>query len=96
MDDGEVVLGYFMAGAVSSKRVFVDRPTELNFYYMTECPLITEDIMTLLWLWRDQWPLYLPAVYYGVGQGPAVPGSQTCTDCTASGGTLIPPEFWTE
>lgn len=90
----ELVLGYFMAGGESQKRTFTNRPTSLQFYYLIDCALITEDIYTILFLWRDQWPLYLPAAYSETGQGPVVPVSQTCTNCTASGGTIIKPEFW--
>lgn len=95
-DPTEPVLGYFNVSSVNSRRIFVNRPTDLEFYYQTECPLITEDIYTVLWLWKDQWPLYLPASYIGTFQTPVLTGSQQCVDCTESGGVLEIPEFWIE
>ncbi len=92
----ELVLGYFMAASVTENRMFANRPWYADFHYPTECDLITEDLTTMLWLWRNQWPLYLAATYNGVGQSPALPPSQECVDCTESGGTIIKPEFWTD
>ncbi|MCF8367762.1 MAG: DUF4249 domain-containing protein [Bacteroidales bacterium] len=93
-DPDEPVLGYFFAGGISSKRIFVNRPTMLNFNYNTTCDIITEDMYTMLWLWRKKWPLYLIAQSAGSGQYPALPGQQTCVDCTERGGTIIEPDFW--
>jgi len=90
----ELVLGYFMVASVSENRIFVTRPGNVEFHYATECELITEDLGTMLWLWRNQWPLYLAAVYGEHGQSAALPGSQECVDCTKSGGTLTKPDFW--
>jgi hypothetical protein len=92
----EPVLGYFNVSAVSSKRIFVNRPTDLEFFYQTECPFITEDMYTVLWLWQDQWPLYLPARYIGSLQTPVLTGTQNCVDCTEDGGVLQAPDFWIE
>ena len=91
----EPVLGYFHAGGISKKRIFVDRP-DLDFHYITTCEIITEDMYTMLWLMREKWPVYLIALYGEYGQSPALPGNQACVDCTQHGGTIIQPDFWTE
>jgi len=95
-DDSEIVLGYFMVTGIDKKRIFVDKPDGLDWYYNTTCAFIQEDMYTLLNLWRYSWPLYLAASYSnsGGGQGPALPVSQVCVDCRESGGVLEPPDFW--
>jgi len=97
-DENETVLGYFMVAGIDKKRIFVDRPAELEWYYNTDCAFIVEDMYRLLISWRYKWPLYLTAGYSndGGGQSPALPVSQVCVDCRESGGDLEPPEFWIE
>jgi len=95
-DDNEIVLGYFMVAGIDKKRIFVDKPDGLDWYYNTTCKLITEDLYELLNSMYYAWPLYLAAVYVGPGQYPALPGDQNCVDCRESGGVLKPPDFWNE
>jgi hypothetical protein len=93
-DPEELVLGFFMAGAVTDYRIFVNRPTYAKFYYLQECALITEGYMYMLWLMIDHWPVYLAAVFGEYGHSPALPTDQECVDCTKSGGSIVKPEFW--
>ena len=95
-NDSEIVLGYFMVAGIDKKRIFVDKPDGLDWYYNTTCKLITEDLYELLNSMYYAWPLYLAAVYVGPGQYPALPGDQNCVDCRESGGVLKPPDFWNE
>ena len=92
----EPVLGYFLVAGIDQKRIFVDRPVGVDWYYNATCNLITEDLWQLLLSMHASWPLYLTAVYSEYGQSPALPTRQYCVDCRKSGGELIPPEFWIE
>ena len=89
-------MGYFLVGSETSQRIFVDRPTTIDFYYLGQCYLITEDIFTMLRLYRSQWPLYLTTTMLEGYQIRALPGSQACVNCTLRGGVLQAPEYWTE
>ncbi|MCK4679427.1 MAG: DUF4249 domain-containing protein [Bacteroidales bacterium] len=92
---GEPVMGFFLVAGRTDKRVFVNRPFTLNFHYNTTCFLITQELLTVLSLMQDQWPLYLYAVFHETGgQSPALPSDQSCLDCTIGGGKIIKPDFW--
>jgi hypothetical protein len=95
-DAEEPVLGYFMAAGVVEKRIFVKRPTGVNFYYNSECNLYTEDLSNMLWLMYAQWPVLLTTIPVGPGVAIALPAKQWCIDCRkeAEGGQVEPPEFW--
>ena len=95
----EPVLGYFMTAGFSQKRIFVNRPMGVRFYYNTECVLIVEELMVMLYLMRDQWPVLLTAIPVGPGLVPALPTRQRCIDCRkekGGGGSISPPDFWVE
>ncbi len=93
----EPVLGYFIVAGISQKRIFIDRPKELSFYYNTACFLITDDLTTVLWtLPREEWPVYLTAKFGEFTPSPALPSRQRCIDCTENGGVLTTPKFWEE
>lgn len=92
----EPVLGYFMAAGVSQKRIFVDKPSDIEFFYPDECNLITEDLGTMLELLHDQWPLYLAGMATENGFSIGLPVNQSCVDCRKNGGNLQPPDFWEE
>ncbi|MCK5839897.1 MAG: DUF4249 domain-containing protein [Bacteroidales bacterium] len=96
-DQAEPVMGYFLVAGQTDKRIFVNRPYILNFHYSTTCLLITRDLGTVLLLMKDEWPLYLYAVFSAAGgQSPALPSRQSCLDCTIGGGTIIKPDFWVD
>lgn len=92
----EPVLGYFLVAGMDEKRVFVDKPEDLNFYYNTGCGMITEDLWRMLMSKRHDWPLFLTVLYDGEGSGEtrALPTNQSCVDCREVGGNTEKPEFW--
>lgn len=93
----EAVLGYFMVAGVSEKRIFMDRPTGVDWHYADSCNLYPPENI-FLYANVDGWPLYLTAVYFENGQSPAYVDYQWCLDCTAKGadGYLEEPDFWEE
>ena len=95
-DENEPVLGYFIVAGISEKRIYVDRPKELDFYYRQECTLFTEDIMTLLWAKYPHWPVLLAGKITWYGHVPALVPNEGCIDCREEygGATLTKPEFW--
>lgn len=92
-NEDEPVLGYFMVAGISSKRIFVNRPLGLNWYYSNSCNIFAFD-KELLDIHISEWPLFLPGVSAGVGQFPAWVDNQWCLDCTKAGGYLGIPDFW--
>jgi len=60
-DGDEPVLGYFVVAGMAKKRIYVNRPIELNFYYLEKCNLITEELRTILMTMQNQWPVKLAA-----------------------------------
>jgi hypothetical protein len=97
-DDDEPVLGYFMVAGKSSKRIFVDRPSELDFFYSAKCNLITQELYTLLWGMVSSWPVLLAGQVTENGYVPALTSDQGCVDCREeyNGATLQQPDFWIE
>lgn len=96
-DETEPVLGYFFAAGSDEKRIFVDRPTGVNFHFNTTCGYVTEDLTNALYRIRSQWPVYLMRIYSEEGEGyglMALPNNQSCVDCREAGGTILKPEFW--
>lgn len=88
----EIVLGYFMVAGISEMRIFMDRPTEVEFNY-PKCELGAADFEAMEYLWMSPshlWPIYLTE---GEGHAKAYP-HQVCIDCTRSDGSLEKPEFW--
>lgn len=92
----EPVLGYFLVAGSNEKRVFVEKPMDLKFYYNTGCGMITEDLWRMLMSKRHDWPLYLTVLYDGEGSGgtTALPTSQSCVDCREAEGNPEKPDFW--
>ncbi len=84
----EAVLGYFMVAGISTKRIFVNRPS-VDFYY-SKCNPIT-DLRGLGFTKPTEWPIYLTVL----PSGKMAYSSEFCFDCTLKGGKLDPPEFWT-
>lgn len=94
-DKDEPVLGYFMVAGKSTKRIFIDRPAYLDYYYSDSCNTYGPD-PEILWIHRNEWPIFLPAFPGTGGASPAWVDYQWCVDCTKSGGDLEKPEFWVE
>jgi hypothetical protein len=97
-DEDEPVLGYFIVAGSSKKRIFVDRPFGLEFYYRRECNLITQELYTLLWSMVSSWPIILTAVATENGFQAAYVADPGCIDCREEyeGARLTPPDFWIE
>lgn len=85
---GEIVLGYFMVGSKTSKRIFVNRPN-IDFNYGV-CIPDTDPRGFVYWPSR-YWPIYA----YLTDDGLYAHGADACFDCTLKGGTTEKPEFWT-
>lgn len=90
------VLGYFLVAGIDEKRVFVNKPEDLNFYYNTGCGMITEDLWRMLMSKRHDWPLFLTILYDDEGGGgtTALPNTQSCVDCREADGYTEKPGFW--
>lgn len=91
----EPILGYFIVAGVSTKRVFMDRPTGVDWYYPDSCNLSPIDRELLYQNYR-YWPLYFPANYVGEVQMAAWVDYQWCVDCTKLDGYLEKPDFWVD
>lgn len=88
----ELVLGYFLVGGVAEKRIYVERPSFVDFYY-SECVLTQRDFEAfgfISWTDRVSWPLFVTTNPEGVRALPV----QGCIDCREAGGTLVVPGFW--
>lgn len=92
-NSSEVVLGYFMVSGISNKRIFMDRPSGVDWHYPDSCNLRPID-QNNLYINIENWPLFFPAVYFGPAQSPAWVDYQWCVDCTKLDGLLETPEFW--
>ncbi len=91
-DLSEVVLGYFLVTAVAEKRIFVDRPNNLPFYYPT-CSLDEADFEAYGALhWAD--PVFYPIYAIETNGGRRAVPNQSCVDCRRHGGTINKPDFW--
>ena len=93
LDEEEAVLGYFMAAGYSEKRIFVDRPSGVSFFYDV-CIIGEPGPFDLAPLYRSKpysWPIYLGQEPEG---GPIKIADRLCLDCRAHGGKLEKPEFW--
>jgi hypothetical protein len=97
-NDNEPVLGYFIVAGISEKRIFVDKPKELDFYYNDACNLITDELSTILWSMQDSWPIKLAGKPTEYGVIPAWTADEGCVDCTKeySGSSIKEPTFWEE
>ena len=91
-DHDELVLGYFLVGGVSEKRIYVDRSTFIEYHYM-ECVLTRRDYEAFGYIgWTDRvtWPLFVTTNSDGVRALPL----QACMDCREAGGTPVVPDYW--
>jgi len=84
----EPVLGYFLVAGESTKRIFVNPPVGVYFYYSTCTPNFR--LVYLYFSPPSSWPIYLTDV-----EGRTAMGSKSCFDCTSYGGITTKPEWWT-
>lgn len=87
----EIVLGYFMAAGVSSKRIFVDRPT-LIFTY----PICEPSVDAYRDMFQDYNPIFPKYAQIVQNEGGETYGlaNLDCFICDAKGGTQEKPDFW--
>jgi len=89
----ETVLGYFMVGGVSEKRVFVDRPLPPVHFRYPVCEAGENEAAKVADIYRsnaDEWPIFLTtSPEWGI-----VLPNQDCLDCRLKGGTIEKPDFW--
>ncbi len=97
-DAEEPVLGYFLVAGSAEKRIFVDKPEDLDFYYNATCGMITDDLWRMLMSIRHNWPVFLTIIYDEEGGGgtTALPNRQSCLDCREADGDTTMPVFWEE
>ena len=91
-DDSEPVLGYFVVAGKDSRRIFVNRPTEIVDFYYQVCEIDEGDYDAyrfIRWTDRRTWPLYI----YRDPNGTRALPPQECLDCRRKGGTTSKPEF---
>ena len=90
----ELVLGYFMAAGVATKRIFVNRPPPPVQMRYPVCTLSEAEYMnfgTIFLTNPNEWPVYATYDNNGVN---ALPDNQDCMNCILKGGTIVKPEFW--
>ena len=86
----EPVLGYFTVAGITKKRIFTNRPSNLQFYYS----ICEPDFETVTLIGASTplfWPIYITDI---PGMGWAMASSDVCFDCRLEGGELTPPNFW--
>lgn len=88
-DQDEVVLGYITIAGVSTKRIFVNKPDNIEFTYPI-CPVLTNLDKFFAFDRSNQFPLYFTRDVGGM-MGLV---RKKCIDCTRDGGDLEQPDFW--
>lgn len=88
-NNSEPVLGFFVVGGATQKRIFVNKPP-LTFYYK-ECVPDFESVQNIKLEDRITWPIYIDDIMV---LGWAMADSKACFDCRLEGGSLTPPDFW--
>ena len=83
----EPVLGYFLVAGESRKRIFVNPPVGVSFYYPRCEPNF--DLRVLGFAPPSSWPIYLTSI-----EGRLAVGGDGCFDCTIYGGTTEKPAWW--
>ena len=86
-NNGDYALGYIIFAGVNRKRIFVDPPSDIDYFYL-ECTLNT-DLTFVFMSPPDQYPIYF--LNSGEGLGFA---NDLCFDCTLLGGNTFKPIFW--
>jgi len=85
-DPSEPVLGYFIVAGKRTKRIYVNRPPGILFYY-SECQPVFDMGLGFSRPW--QWPIYITTV-----DGRMATAGKSCFDCTLKGGSTEQPDFW--
>jgi hypothetical protein len=89
-DPDEVVLGYFHAGQLREKQLFVHN----NNFFDFNVPHISCEYQAMTWIWesgRIDYPVYI----YNPGNfQPSKSGPSECFDCRLQGGDTIRPVNW--
>jgi len=98
------VIGMVEAATVTERRLYIDSyQTKEHWFvqdpYYSNCLLLVEPLNDVLIVLRND-PGYIPIGDYP-GDGMDIPpgysyADQRCVDCRFRGGSLTPPEFWTE
>lgn len=87
----QVVLGFFSASSVKSKRIFVRDVENFAFDFTTYCSPDTLRVGGLHSIDPSEYPAFLEGnkiKYFPIQL------SQYCVDCMSLGGTTIKPDFW--
>ena len=87
----QVVLGFFSASSVKSKRIFVSDVENFAFDFPTYCSPDTLGVGGLHSIDPSEYPAFLAGNKLRFF---SVQLSQYCVDCMALGGTNIKPDFW--
>jgi hypothetical protein len=90
-DSTEAVLGYFLVSGQSQKRIFLDRPNEVEIY-IEDCALDYMGYAYIFWTRQPEWPIYITQ---GASGARAI-AAKGCMDCRRTGGVLEAPSFWVE
>ncbi|MAE07700.1 MAG: hypothetical protein CL661_02945, partial [Bacteroidetes bacterium] len=86
----EPVLGYFTVAGTTKKRIYVNRPSVIPFYYPI-CQPDYEAYAYIAWEPPTNWPIYIVDIMF---LGGALGQSKSCFDCRLEGGSISPPDFW--
>ena len=91
-NSSRALIGYFLAAGVSEKRIFVNRPSGVDFRYGI-CELTRRDTEAFSYIRftdASTWPLFITTTETGALALP----HQDCVDCRRKGGDIKRPEFW--
>ncbi|NOU45902.1 MAG: DUF4249 family protein, partial [Bacteroidales bacterium] len=93
-DPNEPVLGYFLVAGRSSRRLFAQPPTDVEFHYYKFVLTVDDyrNMRFIKWSPPSTWPIYLTRG--GIDDGSLAWPSPECIDCRQRGGTLTKPSFW--
>jgi len=84
----ETVFGYFTVGSMSQKRIYVNTPTDVPFYY---------DLCYLTYDYAEIFkPLKAPVFLILLENGFWAEVKEPCIDCTSNGGSNEKPDFWVD
>jgi hypothetical protein len=87
----QVVLGFFSASSVKSKRIFIRNVENLTLDFTTYCTPDTLRVGGLHSIDPSEYPAFLAGNRFNFFY---VQLSQYCVDCMSLGGTNIKPDFW--
>lgn len=92
-DDTELVLGYFHASQVKTKRITF----QCRFGFRTPTGYYCEgDTISGISELKDRYPYYMYSLAPTAIGPPYLTADPECFDCRLRGGTIVPPDFWNE